>query len=134
VAAEPGTSSDPFNAWVGAGLPFPGCVDASAYTGVRFTITGDLGTCSLMFGVTPTEQQADEFGGACTADVCTPPFFTPVTTGTSTILFSQLGGNEPAGPIDASRLQNIQWTLNVPTDGVSAPCSAAFSITDISFQ
>ena len=134
IAATPGTSSDPFNAWAGAGLPFPGCVDASAYTGVRFTITGDLGTCSLLFGVTPTEQQADEFGGACTDAVCTPPFFTPVTTGTSTILFSQLGGNEPAGPVDASRLQNIQWTLNVPTDGVSAPCNAAFSITDVSFQ
>ena len=134
VAATPGTSSDPFNAWSGAGLPFPGCVDASAYTGVRFTIAGDLGTCSLMFGVTPTEQQADEFGGACIDAVCTPPFFAPVTTGTSTILFSQLGGNVPAGPVDVSRLQNIQWTLNVPTDGVSAPCNAAFSITDISFQ
>jgi hypothetical protein len=133
VVAAPGVSSDPFNAWAGAGLPFPGCVDASAYTGVRFTITGDLGTCALMFGVTPTEQQADEFGGACTDPVCTPPFFTPVTTGTNTILFSQLGGNVPAGPVDASRLQNIQWTLNVPTDGVSAPCNAAFSITDISF-
>lgn len=133
VSASPGTSTDPLNSWVGAGLPFFTCLDASAYSGVRFTVAGDLGTCSLAFGVTPTQQQADEFGGACTADVCTPPIFMPVTTGTTTVLFSQLGGYEPTGPIDASRLQNIQWTLNLPTDGVSAACNAIINITDITF-
>ena len=133
VSATPGTSSDPYNAWLGVGLGLNGCVDASAYAGVRFTIAGDLGTCSLAFVAIPTEKQAVAYGGACTGASCWSPPSAPLAVGTSTVYFADLVGGVPDGPIDPSRLQGVQWQLTVPTDGSSAPCSATFNITDVAF-
>lgn len=133
VLATPGTSSDPYNAWLGVGLALNGCVDASAYAGVRFTIAGDLGTCSLAFVAIPTEKQAVAYGGACTGASCWSPPSAPLAVGTSTVYFADLVGGVPDGPIDPSRLQGVQWQLTVPTDGSTAPCSATFNITDVAF-
>jgi len=59
VSVNPGATTDPGNAWLGAGLSLPGCIDASRYKGVRFTIDGDLGTCSLAFVAVPAQKQPD---------------------------------------------------------------------------
>jgi hypothetical protein len=133
VSATPGTSSGPYNAWFGVGLALPGCVDASAYTGVRFTIAGDLGTCSLAFVAVPAEKQPVAYGGACTGASCWAPASTPLALGTSTVHFADLVGGGPGGPIDPSRLMTVQWQLSVPTNGSISPCIATFSITDVAF-
>jgi hypothetical protein len=133
VTATPGAGSDPYNAWLGVGLALRGCVDASAYTGVRFTIAGDLGTCSLAFVAVPTEKQPVAYGGSCAEVSCWSPASAPLALGTSTVHFADLVGGGPGGPIDPSRLMTVQWQLSVPTNGSIAPCIATFSITDVAF-
>ena len=103
--------------WAGFGLAFAGCVDASAYTGVRFTVAGDLGTCALNFGVVPTQQQPTAFGGACAGE-CIPPFSAPLPLGTSTVAFADLTGGYPEGPVDQTRLQNVQWSFKLLGEAV----------------
>ena len=115
--------------WAGFGLSFAGCVDASAYTGVRFTVAGELGTCALSFGVVPSEQQLVTFGGSCTGE-CIPPFSPPLALGTTTVAFAELAGGAPEGPVDQTRLQNAQWSLK-SMGGV--PCRARLTVTDVAF-
>ena len=117
--------------WAGFGLAFAGCVDASAYTGVRFTVAGDLGSCALNFGVVPTQQQPTAFGGACTGE-CIPPFSAPLPLGTSTVSFADLTGGYPEGPVDQTRLQNVQWSFKV-LGGSGPPCRARLTVTDVAF-
>jgi hypothetical protein len=115
--------------WAGFGLAFAGCVDASAYTGVRFTVGGELGTCALSFGVVPTEQQLVAFGGSCSGE-CIPPASAPLAVGTTTVSFSDMIGGAPDGPVDQARLQNVQWSLK-SMGGV--PCRARVTVTDVAF-
>jgi hypothetical protein len=131
IVASPGTTTDPANNWLGVGVSV-GCLDASAYTGVRFTITGDLGTCALSFVAVPADKNAVGYGGACTAASCWSPASGPFGVGTTTVPFVELNGGSPPGPVDPSRLLDLQWQMNVPTDGVTMPCIANFTISDIS--
>jgi hypothetical protein len=137
VSANPGTSTDPFNAFLGFGLPFitPPCVDAGAFTGVRFTVTGDLGTCSLTSSVIVSQDNSVAFGpfGTCTAAACFPPASGPLHTGVNVVQFADMTGGSPLPTVDPTALNGIQWTFTVPTDGVTAPCVANFTITDVAF-
>jgi hypothetical protein len=137
VSASPGTTTDPNNAFVGFGwgFGFPACLDASAFTGVQFTITGDLGTCGLQLTLTPSENNAVQFGpvGVCTAAACGGPFSGPVGVGTTVVNFADLTGGSPLATLDATALNAIGWNLTVPTDGVTAPCVASFTVTNVSF-
>jgi hypothetical protein len=47
--------------------------------------------------------------------------------------FSALSGGAPDPSVQTSALMDIQWQLNVPTDGVTPACNAHFTITNISF-
>lgn len=138
VTAAPGTTTDPFNAYSGFGLYFsmPACVDASAYSGVQFSVDGSLGTCSLNVFVATSEDNAAADGGptaSCTATSCVPPYSAPLGLGTTVVPFAAMSGGTPDPKVDASALNNIGWTLNVPTDGVTAPCNAKFTISNVSF-
>jgi hypothetical protein len=128
VVASPGAGTDQGGNWLGVGVPLMGCVDASAYTGVRFTITG-----ALSFVAVPTEQAFVSNGGACIDPSCYSPASAPFGVGTTTVRFVDLNGGNPPGPVDPSRLLDIQWQMSVPIDGVTAPCMASFTITDVSF-
>jgi hypothetical protein len=136
VTASPGVTTDPSNSWSGVGLYFsnPACVDARAYTGFRFTVSGDLGTCKLSFLGVPSEDNAVANGpvGTCTATSCISPSYGPITTGTSVVHFADLSGGNPYAALDSAALNDIAWQLDVPTDG-SPACNADFIITDASF-
>jgi hypothetical protein len=138
VTAAPGTTTDPFNAYSGFGLYFskPACVDASAYSGVQFTVSGSLGTCSLNVFTSISEDSAMASAGPvgrCTATSCVSPYSAPLGLGTNVVPFTAMSGGTPDPTVDASALLNVGWTLNVPTDGVTAPCTASFTISDVSF-
>ena len=137
VEANPGISADLAQNFAGFGLGFgfPGCVDASAFTGVKFTITGDLGTCALTFNVVPSEDNSVAFGplGTCTATQCFGPMSAPLTTGTTVVRFADMSGGMPLATVDATALNDLGWTLTVPTDGTTAPCVASFTVGDVSF-
>lgn len=133
VRANPGVPSDPTNAWIGFGVPVFGCVDARAYTGVRFTVLGDLGTCGLNFSIVARNNNSVLYGGTCTESACFGPFSEPLPVGTSTVHFSDLAGGSPNPTLDASAINDIQWNLIPPTDGTTAACQAHFVVTDVSF-
>jgi hypothetical protein len=137
ASANPGATIDPNNAFLGFGMGFgnPPCLDASAYTGVQFTVTGDLGTCALQLSLTPSQNNSVQFGpeGVCTAATCAGPFSPNVGVGTTIVSFSSMTGGTPLATLDATALNDISWNLTVPTDGVTAPCVANFSVTNVSF-
>jgi cytochrome c peroxidase len=138
VAAYPGTTTDPTQSYLGFGLPFaiPACLDASAFTGVRFTVEGALGTCTLTFSVVPSEDNSVSFGpvGTCAADqTCLPPSSGPIGIGTSVVRFSEMTGGSPVATVDPRALNGVQWNLTVPSDGMAAPCGANLRISDVAF-
>jgi Concanavalin A-like lectin/glucanases superfamily len=133
VDANPGTPTDPGNSWFGVNLFLsnPSCVDASAYSGVQFTVTGDLGSCGLALEAVTAQDNQVAFGGACTQEICFGPLSAPLTTGTHVVRFADMTGGVPMPTVDPTALQGIQWALNTPNDG--GPCVASFTITDVSF-
>jgi len=137
ISLNPGATTDPASNFLGFGMPFlnPPCLDARAFTGVRFTITGDLGTCNLTFSTVISEDNSTAFGpfGRCTADVCVPPVSGPLTAGTTVVPFADLTNGTPMATVDAAALNGVQWTVTVPTDGVTAPCVANFTVSDVAF-
>jgi hypothetical protein len=130
---------DPAHPFAGAGLSFtfPGCVDASAFTGIQFTITGNLGSCSIEASAVPSEDNATANGpfGACTASTCFAPFSGPVSTGTTTVRFADMSGGVPVATVDSSALNDVQWLVVAPTgdDGGAGSCAANFIISAVSF-
>jgi Concanavalin A-like lectin/glucanases superfamily len=136
ISANPGSTTDLANNYLGVGFPFfnPSCLDASAYTGVQFTVAGDLGTCSLRFTLVTSEDQPVMYGGICTAASCVSPMSGPLTVGTNVVNFSDINlYGAPLPTIDPAALNSIQWQLLVPTDGVTAPCVANFTVSNVSF-
>ena len=131
--------------WEGVGLFFQGssCIDASANTGIRFDLLGDLGGCTLALGANFSGDQSvqdDPTRGACagSASVCYPPMSTIMTSpgadgGTTTIKvpFSAFHGGSPIAKLDASSILSVQWQLG-PAAGASA-CSADFTLANIAF-
>jgi len=137
VSVNPGVSTDPANAFLGVGEFFtrPPCLDASAFNAIKFTITGDIGTCTIAASVTTSEDTSVAFGpsGRCTGTACVPPVSAPFGTGTTVVHFADMTGGSPMATVDPAALLGVQWTLNVPTDGVTPPCVASFTISDVSF-
>jgi hypothetical protein len=135
VSLRPGRTSDPTQAWVGFGFPFRSCIDASQYAGVRFTITGDLGACRLVFSVVTSEDNSTMSGpeGACTATMCYQPMSGPLAPGTTTVTFAEMTGGMPMDGVDPAALNGIQWTALLPTDETLPPCNANFVVSDVSF-
>ena len=39
----------------------------------------------------------------------------------------------PDPTLDPTTLNDIAWDVNVPTDGMTAPCVASFTVSDVSF-
>jgi hypothetical protein len=135
ILAQPGIPSESANDWFGVDMYLgnPSCVDASAYTGIQFTVTGELSTCRLALEAVTAEDNQIAFGGACSQEICFGPFSGPLGTGTSVVRFVDMTGGVPVASVDTTALQGIQWALNAPSDGVTDPCLADFTITDISF-
>jgi hypothetical protein len=122
---------DPLSNYFGFGLYFDSCVDASAYDSIQFTLSGDLGDCSIRFAPTSSENVSptDDARGACTLESCFPPAFPVTTSGTIRVRFADLMGGSP-GVISPASLIGVQWQMNAPPD---SSCTAEFSIDDIVF-
>ena len=125
--------------YVGFGLPFNACTDASAHTGVKFNIMGTLSAgCTIQFSTVDREHQTigSSALGACTSG-CYPSsdLFTLPTTATDvTVAFTaQTGGvasPTTAPVVDPSEVLDVQWQINVPTAG----CTGTITVNNITFQ
>jgi len=138
VSANPGVPTDANSSFLGFGVGFgnPACTDASAFNAVQFTITGDLGTCTMTTSLVPSENNSVSTGpeGVCTTPGgCFGPFSGPVTTGVNVVKFADMTGGVPLATLDATALNDISWNLTAPSDGVTAPCVANLTVSDVSF-
>jgi hypothetical protein len=136
------------NDYEGVGLYYnsSSCLNAAAYTGLKFDFAGDLGGCQLNVGVTfsgdlPPSQ--DAIRGACTA--ASASCYGPVANETAAAMaatssaptlqvpFAGMSGGSPT--VDPTTIVSVQWQLVVPAGaGADAgACTANFTLENISF-
>jgi hypothetical protein len=142
VLASPGAPVDSGDAWVGLGFGLTygegGCLDATGYSGVQFSIDGSLGTCQLRFGVQFSQDDKVEdnpSGGSCAlGPQCFPPLSGPLVPGADGIVmvpFAEVSGGSPTKTIDATTITGVNWQLVSPLTG--DPCMASFTLDDVTF-
>jgi hypothetical protein len=123
------------------GLPFNACTSASAYTGVKFNISGTLNTgCTIQFSVVDKAHSTMANNGSCPmADNCyaaAKVFTLPATAQDVTVLFADHtgggvgGATPPPPPVNPAEILNIQWQFNVATDG----CTGSVKIDNVTFM
>jgi hypothetical protein len=131
---------EPNGDYLDVGLYFDGssCVDASAYTGVKFDFSGDLGGCSLAFGVSFFGDLSNANGakGGCSgaSSMCYGPL-APVSPGATTVLipFASLGGGMPIAGLDPTTLVTVEWQLGAAIGVDGGGCAANFAVENVSF-
>jgi hypothetical protein len=127
--------------WEGVGLLFQGasCIDASAYTGVQFDFTGDLGSCKLSVGVSFSADLShadDPDRGACsgTDSNCYGPFASVVPSATTIkVPFSAMSAGSPQSAPDTTTIFDVIWQLSAPTGADGGSCAANFTVENVSF-
>jgi hypothetical protein len=133
-----GPIAAPASIQAGVGLLFvgPPCVDARVFTGVTFTVSGDLGACTLQFGVVPSEDNPvtnSPLGSCLAGPKCSAPVSAPIGVGTTVVRFTDMTGGVPLATPDPAALNAVQWTLTVPATAGAAGCRASFTISDVAF-
>jgi hypothetical protein len=134
----------------GVGIFFFHCVDASAYQGVQFTISGDVGNAGsasdasdagaaanqLSFSVANQDDLLTDSGGNCTLGATCNQSTTPVdVTSTPTLVqipWSQLMGGNPQVS-DPARVVGIQWSWPWPCTVAPSVYTTNVVIQNISF-
>jgi hypothetical protein len=131
--------------YLGTTLYFNNCVDASAYQGVEFTISGSVSAaCQVIFAandVAHDDKLTDKAKGQCDAgSLCYAPNAAlpmAVTATPATIKMPWIDGSSvPMVPLDPSHLVGVQWQFTVsPTadGGTPQDCTAELHIDDVKF-
>ena len=124
----------------GGGMSFDQCVNTSTYTGVQFTLGGNVQGCALKFQAQTYSQQATANGGGCVSSCYGFP--TAVLTSTSgpvVVKFTDLAGTgQPAtAAAIAQELIGLQWQFESPPpvgDGGQPNCTGiSLTIDSVSF-
>ena len=123
--------------WSGAGIWLAPCVNASAFSGLQFTVSGDAGTTGQMSvtGFQLSNWANAAVGGTCsgTCSGATATFPVTATPTPQKLPWASFTGGMPSDSIDdPSKLIQFQWQLDWPcTDGV--PYDANVTIDDLKF-
>jgi hypothetical protein len=134
--------------YVGVALVFAGCIDASAFTGVQFTISGAVSGCAMQYATGDVEHQDPVTGApyAAGGPGSYPPqatiAATEVTAAPQTLKIPFAGNlsfGSPATPVDPKKLILVLWQLTIPTatgttqDAAAASCTADLTIDNVTF-
>lgn len=128
-------------------LPFDECVDASAFTGLQFSISGSLSGCT--FGQATQDSAHLQYDGSSAgpgalgtgapgaipnSTVLTADQITPVAQ-TLTFPFAAQSNGLPATPTDTSKLTWLDWVFVVNPYIVGGPiaCKGDLTIKDVKF-
>ena len=111
----------------------PGCLNASTYTGVSFTMT-TTGTCNFIFSFGDSEHikaSDDPDRGSCVAANCYASQYS-VTSATTMVSFAQTATNlgSPATLADPAKFTGVQWQM---AGAAGAACSGTITVKNISF-
>jgi hypothetical protein len=117
------------------GFVNPGCVDARVFTGVRFTVSGDLGTCALRVGAVPSEDNspANTPFGSCAVGPCISPLSRSIGIGTTVVRFSEMTFGSPRTTPDPAALNAVEWVLSLPAGSDVVGCQADITVSDVAF-
>jgi hypothetical protein len=137
--------SDKVTTYAGIGVWFSGCIKASSFKGVRFTVSGSLppGKAVRMYAISNRNRDIDEDNGvgACLpADpddiwgTCRPPgLILPVTPEPTTqaVPWTAFKDGQPSLTTDGSDMLALQWSFDW-SDGID-PYDAQLTIDDLEF-
>ena len=131
--AASGVDQFPFNGFV-VHMDGEACIDASAYSGVSFVLSGDLGTCNLTFAFAYAEDVGsvnDPNRGLCSG-TCYPSQFA-LTSSSTSVAFAATPtvAGMPVAAVNKTKLLGVQWQL-VPSGTTS--CTANFTLDNVMFQ
>lgn len=120
----------------------PACVDASAYTGVQFSIKGDAGTCGLVFSFNDAEHGAPNpddprFVGPAGSYAPQKTIMVTSTATTMMVPFNDptLANGSPSVttvPVDPKAITGVQWQLTNSSTS-TASCTGTITVDDIKF-
>lgn len=128
--------------YLGVILSFDGCVDASAFSGVQFSISASpLDGCTMAYATGDVAHQSKTSGlpyatGSTTAYPPAAPVAPEQTPATWMMPFvGGPTGGSPATPVDTTKLTFVMWEFVVAagTVGGSTSCAADVSIDDMKF-
>jgi hypothetical protein len=131
----------PNREYEGVTMLFLNCIDATAFSGVAFAITGSVSGCTMQYATDFSEDDSSPQLGMCTGPSCYSPQSSVFPTSTATKLefpwasSSYATGNPIPSPQDAAKIVGIQWQFTIPpvSDGGSDVCVADVTITDLRF-
>lgn len=144
-AAGTGQDLYPYNGFV-VYINGPACTDASQYTGVSFSISGDPGMCGLVFSINDAEH-GDSTTGADMRFTGPAGAYAPqlligsmVSSAKTTIQVPFKGaafanGNpayDATVGIDPKAIAGVQWQFT-NTSTSTAPCTGNITVDDITF-
>jgi hypothetical protein len=134
-------------AYLGFGVGFKDCVDATAFTGVSFTISGSFSGCTMQYATGDVEHQdstTDSYFATGPAGSY-PPQTTltadELTAAPRTLMMPFTGSTifgSPQTPLDKTKLVLVLWQFTVPAaaataDAAPAACVADITIDNVSF-
>lgn len=124
---------------------FQDCADATAFTGVQFSISGSVSGCTLGYLTEDSMHLFDDgapYGTHGTARAGIRPAFVALTADQITsapqtvmIPFAAQSGSFPPTPVDAAKVTGVGWAFSIDgsTDATAPPCVADLTITDVRF-
>jgi hypothetical protein len=129
--------------YLGLVIEFGGCVDATAFTGVMFSISGSFSGCTLSYATCDVEHQDVTSGSPLATGPAgsyqpkagiTVAQLTP-TPQTLTMPFTAQSQGSPATPIDPTKLIFALWQFDVDPvkAGGASACIADLMIDDVMF-
>ncbi len=131
----------------GVGLFLYQCVDASSFTGIQFTISGDVGNETdagtdagspdqIAFSVSMVGDNAGPQGPCTLGSSCGSPSYmvtVPAEPTTIKIPFGMLTGGAPIYVLDPSQISGIQWALPWPCTASPSVYTTHVTISDVAF-
>jgi hypothetical protein len=137
-------SSTSATQYAGVGITFSNCIDASAFSGVSFSIGGSISGCAMYFTATISEDTYNDGTtdsdprGVCTlgpSDCYSPKAdLTGLTSASQTIRIAwpAFVYGMPDQTIDPAKITGVEWSFEIAA-GPSGTCAADVTVDDVSF-
>ena len=113
--------------YAGGGLRFDRCVNTTSWTGVQFTLGGNVGSCELYFQIKTFAEQPVSSGGGCVGSCFDfPQIKVQVAAQPITVHFRDLVGGKPdGGAAIAMQILGLEWQINGANaaSGTSQTCT-----------